>query len=390
MRIVHLTWLLSNAGGGVPPVVAALAREQRRAGHEAFIAGVEDPRGGPLVPSDLPLVLGKVVGPLALGFAPGLASRIDALGPEILHLHGLFTWSSQIAKQWSKRRKRPLVISPHGMVEPWALRNSAWKKRAFRAFIENGNLAQATCIHALCPEEARDAMALGLGSPIAVVPNGFDAASVPRGTSPSEFRRILPEIGDRRVVLYLGRVHPKKGLMPLLDAWGRLNDGKRAVENSWVLVIGGPEQKRFLAELRARARTLGVEQSVVIPGGLYGDDKAAALAGSDIFVLPSFSEGIPMALLEAMAWGLPVLASRRCNVDVEASGAGRLCDPESSSISEALASLMAMTGQERTALGNRGRRDVETRYAWSEVARDVLSVYAWILGSGPRPACIWP
>ena len=388
MRIVHLTWLFSNAGGGIPPVVSALAGEQRRAGADAIIAGVADPGAPPLTTADVPSILGKAVGPLALGFAPGLAARIEEFQPDVLHLHGLFTWSSQMARSWGRKHGRPVVIAPHGMVEPWALSNSAWKKRIFRALVEDDNLASAACIHALCADEAGQARKMGLKCPIAVVPNGFDVGSVPGGRSRDGLRSVLPGIGERKIALFLGRVHPKKGLLPLVEAWAGLLRDHGDATSGWVLVIAGPDQLGFSGEIQGRVRALGVDAHVVLAGALYGADKAAILAATDVFVLPSFSEGVPMALLEAMAWGLPVLASRACNIDVETPGAGTLCEPESSSIAVHLKRLMALTDGERRAMGGRGRVEVESRYAWIRIAADLLGVYGWLLGTAPRPDCV--
>ena len=388
MKIVHLTWLLSSAGGGIPPVVAALASEQCRAGADAIIAGVADPGAPPLTPSDVPSILGKAVGPLALGFAPGLAARIDRFDADVLHLHGLFTWSSQIARSWGRRHGRPVVIAPHGMIEPWAIANSAWKKRIFRALVEDDNLARADCIHALSADEAAHARGLGLGCPIALVPNGFDVESVNGSLSRDGLQRILPDVAERRVVLYLGRVHPKKGLVPLVEAWASMVRDHRRETSGWVLIIAGPGQQGFDAELRGRAKALGMAAHIVLPGAMYGSEKAAILAAADAFVLPSFSEGVPMALLEAMAWGLPVLATRACNIDVETPGAGLLCEPDSRSIARELVRLLRMTTGEREAMGARGRAEVESSHSWSRIARDLFAVYGWLLGTAPRPTCV--
>ena len=388
MRIGHLTWLLSNAGGGIPPIVASLAREQRRAGANAIIAGIADPAAPPLAPAGVPLILGKATGPLALGFSPGLAARIDAFQPEVLHLHGLFTWPSQIARSWGRRHGRPVVISPQGMVEPWALSNSAWKKRIFGALVENDNLARAACIQALSAGEATDVRKMGLECPIALVPNGFDVGSVPGASAREGLCSVLPEIGQRRVVLYLGRVHPKKGLLPLVEAWARIVYDRSDAAAGWVLVVAGPDQLGHTGEVKVRVRALGIDTHVIVAGPMYGADKAAMLAKTELFVLPSFSEGLPMALLEAMAWGIPVLATRACNVDVESRGAGLLCETEATSIAVHMGRLMAMTDGERRATGARGRTDVESRYAWNRIACDLLAVYGWLLGTAPRPECV--
>ena len=387
MKIVHLTWLLSNAGGGIPPVVAALASEQRRAGADAVVAGIDDPGAPPLTPSGVPSILGKSVGPLALGFAPGLATRIEDFQPDVLHLHGLFTWSSQIARSWGRKHGRPVVIAPHGMVDPWALSNSAWKKRVFGTLVEDDNLARAACIHALSADEAAHVRKLGLKCPIALLPNGFDVASVQGGPSRGGSGPSFPKSGREGSfstwAVYIPRKVSCRSWRPGRDCFATA--AKRRPGGSW----SSPGRTSWgSGVIQGHVRTLGIDAHVVLSGALYGADKAAILAATDIFVLPSFSEGVPMALLEAMAWGLPVLATRACNIDVESPGAGLLCEPEPTSIASHLGRLMAMTEGERRAMGSRGRVEVESRYAWDRIAADLLAVYGWLLGAAPRPDCV--
>ena len=383
MRLAHLTWLLSPRGGGIPPVTLALADEQRRSGHEVRVLGVEDP-AAPGAPGTGELH--PALGPVALGLAPGLRRALDRGADEVLHLHGLFTWPSQVARGWGARTGRPVVVSPHGMLEPWALANSAWKKRLFRFLIENRNLARATCLHALCNEEAANFRRLGLRNPVAVVPNGVTLEDVPAIPDRSALAKTYPELAGRRVLLFLGRLHPKKGLLHLVDAWHTLRDD-RALRD-WVLLIAGPDQVGHAAEVDARIRSLGLGHEVRLVGPAYGEAKQAVLAAADGFVLPSFSEGFSMTVLEAMAWRLPVVISRQCNLDVEAPGAGLLCEPEAGSVAERLRGLASLPEDERRAMGARGRAEVERRYTWPIVAAQLVEVYRWLLSGGKRPDAV--
>ena len=383
MRLAHLTWLLSARGGGIPPVARALADEQRRAGHEVRILGVEDPaaQGEPEVGEQH-----RALGPLALGFAPGLGRALGRDGPDLLHLHGLFTWPSQVASGWGARTGRPVLVSPHGMLQSWALANSAWKKRLFRFLVEDRNLSRARCLHALCEDEALSLRRLGLTNPVAVVPNGVALDEVPATPDRSALVRAHPELAGRRILLFLGRIHPKKGIPLLLDAWGRLRD--EGALGGWLLLVVGPDQVGHAAEIRARVSALRLEQEVRLWGPAYGEEKKAMLAAADAFVLPSYSEGFSMAVLEAMAWGLPALVSRPCNLDVEAPGAGLLCEPEEGSVAERLRALLSLSDDERRAMGSRGRAEVERRYTWPVVAAQFVQVYQWLLGGGAPPATV--
>jgi poly(glycerol-phosphate) alpha-glucosyltransferase len=360
-------------------MVFAVAEAQRALGAEPTVLGVRDPTGAALGEA----VLAPALGPIALGYAPSLGAALSASKPALVHLHGLFTWPSVLASRWAHETRKPTVVSPHGMLEPWALANSAWKKRAFRWLVEDRNLARARCLHALCAAEAANLRQLGLRNPIAVIPNAVDLAKIPSQPDRAAFAALHPELRGRRTVLFLGRVHPKKGLIHLLDAWHalRAEGGTRG----WALVIAGPDQLGHAAEVARHASALGLEDEVLLVGPLYGTVKEAALAGAAGFVLPSFSEGFSMAVLEAMAWRLPVLISRPCNLDVEAPGAGLLCDPDRVSVAAQLRKLLGSSEAELRAMGERGRAEVARRYTWPLVAAQLLEVYRWLFREGGQP-----
>jgi poly(glycerol-phosphate) alpha-glucosyltransferase len=274
------------------------------------------------------------------------------------------------------------------MLEPWALAHSAWKKGLFRRVVEDRNLRSAACIHALCGQEAQGIRTLGFGAPIAVIPNGIDLEGTREAGSANAFPATYPEARGRRIILFLGRIHPKKGLPHLLDAWAELARKERSKIEGWLLVIAGPDQMGHTAGNQARARALGISNDVLFTGPLYGDAKRAVLAAASGFVLPSFSEGFSMAILEAMAWHIPVLVTRQCNLDVESLGAGFLAEPSAASVSEQLRRFLALGDKERRRMGERGRKVVEERYTWPTIARQMTQAYEWVLGGGQRPDCI--
>ena len=383
MKVAHLSWLLSDAGGGIPPVVLAAAAHQAREAVEARVFGITDPAG--------PSIDGggetfRCVGPIALGFSPALARGVARTAPDLLHLHGLFTWPSQVASSWGARTGRPVVVTPHGMLQPWALSNSAWKKRIFRVLVEDRNLRRARCLHALVDAERVNFRRLGLGNPVAVIPNGVVLEDVPVAPDRRALVRTYPELDGRRLLLFLGRIHPKKGLVPLVDAWRTLRD-EHALHD-WVLLVAGPDEGGHAAVVAERIRAHGLDAEVRVVGPVYGEAKQATLAAADAFVLPSFSEGFSVAVLEAMAWRLPVVITRQCNLDVEAPGAGLLCEPEAGSVAAQLRNLLSLSNEERRVMGAKGRAEVERRYTWPIVADQLIEVYRWLLGGGDRPGTV--
>jgi poly(glycerol-phosphate) alpha-glucosyltransferase len=385
VKVAHVSWLLSSAGGGIPPVARALAAAQAGLGHESALLGVRDDEGP--AAAELPLCAGRVyaaVGPKAVGFAPGLAHALARLSPEVVHLHGLFTWPSQAVRRWGARAGCPVMIAPHGMLEPWALARSAWKKRLFWWLVEGDNLARAACLHALNEAEAANFRRLGLRNPVAVVPNGVDLPA--EAPAPDELGRRFPLAAGRPVLLFLARLHPKKGLPALLDAWAAL--AAERAKDGWLLVVAGPDQLGHEAEMRARSAALGLEHDVLFTGPLAGEVKAAAFAAADGFVLPSHSEGFSIAVLEAMSYGVPVVLTRQCNFDLSRLGAGWVCEPDGGSVRGALGSFLACSCAERQAMGRRGYEAVKAGYTWEMASRKLIDVYAWMLGSGPRPAWV--
>ena len=334
------------------------------------------------------------VGPRAFGYAPGLAARLNELRSDLVHVHGLWQFTSLAALTWHRRCRRPYVVSPHGMLDPWALRHARWKKQLGWVAYEKRHLQNAACLRALCAAEADAMRRLGLATPICVIPNGVD---LPCANDSS----LRPEAGGlglngRKVLLYLGRLHPKKGLVELLEAWKEVG----ATNESWSLVIAGWEQNHYESTLRGVADHLGLcrsstpdraspNGSVHFIGPQFGNKKFEWLRRCDAFVLPSLSEGLPMAVLEAWAFGKPVLISDHCNLpEGVAAGAAIRIEPTSKGIAEGLRSLIKLNDSALQEMGRRGRSLAQAKYSWRNVAAEMRQVYEWILGSGCKPACV--
>jgi poly(glycerol-phosphate) alpha-glucosyltransferase len=387
--VVHVTSWLSRQGGGIPPVVWALASETRLQGIDCLVAGLEDQ----WVEADssakkVPLLTGSLLGPGTLGFSPNLLTRLTArMKPAgIIHSHGLWMYPGIVARRVSKSTASPLVISPHGMLEPWALENSRWKKRLAAWLFENKNLRSADCLHALCEAEARNIRSYGLRNPVAVIPNGVDLADFSSLPPYGAIERDNPRLKGKKRMLFLSRIHPKKGLPHLLRAWQKL----ASQFPDWRLLIAGNDQLGHEAELKKLTSELGLLTSVIFLGPLYGETKKQALAGADIFVLPSFSEGFSMAVLEAAACGLPVLLTPQCNFpELAAAGGAVEVQPEVESCENGLRHLLSLSQDERRGMGLRGRELIQKAYTWPGIAARMISVYAWLLRQGPKPDCVY-
>jgi glycosyltransferase involved in cell wall biosynthesis len=353
----------------------------------------------------------EVRGPRAFGYGHGLSEKLSVLDPELVHVHGLWQYVSVAALRWHAITSRPYMVSPHGMLDSWAMAHSAWRKRLAWTAYEGRHLRSAQCIRALCEAEARAIRATGLTNPICIIPNGIDLPEDGNGERPVgregeglrstkesglEYGGLFDWLAGRKVLLYLGRIHPKKGLSNLVRTWTGIGPPEE-----WVLVIAGWDQGGHETELKrlaggsisargASGLSYASGGSIVFVGPQYGAEKRKWLQRSDAFILPSYSEGLPMALLEAWSFGKPVLATPECNLEESFSGGAAIRIGTSiDEIASGLRILFCAKSSTLEEMGARGRELVKRRFAWEGVVSQLRGVYRWMLGQGDRPNCVF-
>ena len=304
-------------------------------------------------------------------------ARIMGQSPlSLIHCHGLWQPANHWAASAARRYGVPLVVHPRGMLEPWALKEKALKKRMGMALFQRRDLETAKVLVATSADEYRNFRRLGLTQPVAVIPNGIDltAAEGPK----VEHARTA---GDR-TVLFLSRVHKKKGLTNLVQAWAQVRP------TGWRLQIAGPDEGGHLAEVLRAAQAVGVAGSIDYLGEVDGARKTEVYHNADLFVLPTFSENFGVVVAEALSHGLPVITTRGAPwADLETHGCGWWVDIGVEPLATALRQAMALNDDERRAMGARGRAYVQ-RYNWADIARQMADVYRWVLGQGARPDCV--
>ncbi len=352
------------------------------------------------------------LGPRAIGWAPKLAAALLVEPYDLLHTQGIWQGVSLAVHRWHRATRKPYLISPHGMFDPWALSRSRWKKRISALLFESAHLRDATCIHALCEAEARAIRAYGLKNRIAIIPNGVDL--------PNIGGRSTEDGGRRKILLFLGRIHPKKGLPNALRAWAEVRGRKSEVrgQDDWQFVIAGWDQGGHEAELKQLCRDMGLSfieakisaphpptyakaaasipssdlrppSSVLFVGPAFGPAKEALFCSADAFILPSFSEGLPMSILEAWAYRLPVLMTDHCNLpEGFAANAAIRIGTDVESIAEGLRLLFQSSVSDLRSLGHNGRLLVERQFTWPQVAAQMKEVYEWVLGGGTPPGSV--
>ncbi len=300
-------------------------------------------------------------------------------GADGVHIHGLWESSTAAAARTCRELRIPYVLSAHGMLEPWALRSAHLKKLLYSRLIEHRNVREAACLHALTRNEAIQYRVFGAHSPIAVIPNGVN---LPAHSNAELFFNRFPELRGKRILLFLARLHPKKGLDRLIESW-------RSIAASWPdahLVVAGPDFEGTRARLKTVIRREQLQGAITFAGMLRGEEKWSALSAAECFILPSYSEGLSVSVLEALGMGLPVIVTDACNMpEVEENRCGWQVSVSGDSLVKALQELLSNNPAENHVLGCRGAELIQDRYTWPKVARQMAEVYAWIQdGTEPR------
>jgi poly(glycerol-phosphate) alpha-glucosyltransferase len=381
IRVAHLVWITSRKNGGLSVSVPGLARALEAAGQtQNTVWGLRDSFAAEDAALWTPLAPRTYAA--WMGCAPCFTRDLIAHAPDMVHCNGLWRYHVVACLRWQQRTSRPYILSLHGMLTPWAFSQSKWKKKVALLLYQGQHLRQAAILHALCEREADFFREFGLRNPVCVIPNGIEKPPPPPNEAPPWVARVPT---GRKVLLYLGRLHPNKGLHFLLDAWARTT-----AREDWVLVVAGWEQEGVLARLEAQVRALGLEDRVFFVGPLFGPAKEAALWNATAFILPSEGEALPMSVLEAWAHERPVLMTPQCNLpEGFAAGAALRAEPEAGSLAEALEQLFRMSDADRSAMGRKGRELVERRFLWPRIAAQMNDVYRWVLGGGSPPASLW-
>ena len=406
IKSAHLTGSVSRKAGGLFDAVLRLAKSQEKQGMNVKVFGMWDEFSDTdfAAWNPVPVAVFKPSWPKMIGRAPRFLEELYDFEPDISHTHGLWLYPGIAAEKYSRAKKRPYLISPHGMLDPWALKNSRWKKWIAYQMFEREHLHGARCFRALCASEAHSIRGIKLKNDIAIIPNGIDLPTAPVPSAPSWKQNFGFE---KKVLLFLGRIHPKKGLVNLLRAWSQVQ-GAGNREQEWILVIAGWDQGGHEQDLKQLATELGLAYvdarsqlptpnshhqppcSVLFLGPQFNADKAACYHYCDAFVLPSFSEGLPMVVLEAWAHSKPVIMTPECNLpEGFRAGAAIKVETTETGLIVGLNELQRMSDSERIMMGRSGRGLVMDRFTWPRVGQQLQAVQEWILGGGTKPDCIF-
>lgn len=374
---------------GLGPVGLNLAKEQNDLGVEAAIWCLDDESDILWACESSGLSTSRVrgfahTGPRTLGlsFAMERAFKNEQDTCDIIHQHGIWTGLSRVSNIARSRHHTPVVVAPHGSLEAWAKRKSWWKKKLALSFYERRNLKSASCLHACSYQEAAGFREHGLCNPVAVIPNGVGSSWLKSDGYGVRFRRIhsIPE--SKRIILYLSRITPIKGLPMLMEAFGEI----RHQLADWVLVIAGADEFKHLQVVRKAVCDFGLQKTVIFTGLLKDQLKRDAFSAADIFILPTLRENFAIVVTEALGAGVPVITTKGAPwQDLIMHDCGWWTDISAEALAVALREGIAKTQEELKAMGERGRALVRKKYTWTQSAQMTIELYEWLQGSQKRP-----
>ena len=383
-RVVHVAASVDDPGAGPSYSIRGLARGLREIGAEVRIRSVAGWRGSEYLGADAGMIERY---PLNTGYQGHLLCasnplknqlKADAMDADILHTHGLWLMPNiyPAGACAAPGRKAKCVVSPRGMLGGAALSFSRWKKRTIWLLAQGSAVRRAHCLHATAESELDEIRAFGLRMPVAVIANGIDLSAC------VAHHATIPK--DQRQILSLGRIHPKKGLDTLIRAWAQIASRR----TGWRLRIVGPAEAGHAKELARLSAKLAV-RGVSIEPPVFGSEKMALLAQSDLFVLPTLNENFAMTVAEALGAGVPVIATHGAPwAGLQTKGCGWWVEPGVAPLAEALAQATALPAATRSLMGARGRSWMSIDFAWQAKARDMLDVYRWLAGASAIPSCV--
>ena len=376
MRTVHIVPHIGNAASGPSYSVPALGRALGAQGcNVTLLTQVYDP----IAPSENfeNLSFPERPFPPGLCWSPALGRALheQATRADVIHNHSIWLAPNIYPGFVAQRTGKPLILAPRGALSPAALEKSRWKKRIVWP-LQKRAFDCADCFHATAEKEYDEIRAFGQRAPVAVIPNGVDLPEAPEYAPNPD-----------KTLLFLGRIHPIKGLDLLLEVWRDLPDDLRA---GWTLRIVGDDLEGYRADLEAMVQRDSIP-SVTFPGPAFGDDKIREYAAADLYILPTKTENFGMTVAEALAVGTPVITTRGAPWSgLEQNHCGWWIPRDKDSLTQTLVTAITLSDEERSQMGLNGRAWVNQAFGWQSIAADMMEVYRWLMDgkSGNPPSCV--
>jgi glycosyltransferase involved in cell wall biosynthesis len=385
VKILHVIPSISPARGGTSRAILDMVYALRSQGIDAEIATTNDDGDNLL---DVPLGKSTLYDRVPTYFFARFSPQLPAIREfafsgsfttwlfknitkyDAIHVHALFSYTSTVAMSIARLKCVPYITTPHGLLCEWSLQQSGQKKQAYLNLIERANLDRARTIHVTCEQERDDVVALNFKSPISILPLALTEMPAEIPNAAKLLRQSLNCPADEPIILFLARLHYKKGLEYLIPALGKLGDRR------FTFVIAGNGSPAYEAEIKALVVAAGIEQRTRMVGFVEGDRKDLLIQGADLFALTSHSENFGIAVLEALIVGTPVLLTPGVGLAsvVRDNDLGYVADLNIDAISQALDRHLSDPGRSKQ-LGIRARQFAIENFTWDKIATGLIQVY---------------
>ena len=364
MIILHYIPSLDRSSGGTTAYMQLLAAEL---GNLVDLYIVTHPSQNPVMVANARVYF--ISASLFGGMKKKWCRLLDEIHPDIVHINGCWMPQCACAQRWAQQKGYRVVLSPHGMLEPWIMARHYWTRKvpALRLYQKQA-VVRADYLHATAMSERDNLLKLGYNDKIAVIANGIEVDKVVMKSSWERTGKIL----------FLSRIHVKKGVHFLIEAFAAL----KAHEMGYEVLMAGEGEQTYKEELMQLATRLGVDAQVHFIGGVYGNEKWKLFREADVFVLPTYSENFGIVVAEALASGTPVITTKGTPwQELETCSCGWWTEVGADAIVQALSDFLQKTDIELELMGRNGRHLVEEKYSSRKMAQDMLKLYAQILMS---------
>lgn len=376
MKVAHcIASMDRDAGGTTTAVYDILKAESCRLQLELYTLKTDDP----ISLDDVKGLSFYAEQGTLLDYSLSLEEKMLVSNADLFHSHGLWNLPMHQMIKVAYKLGRPYIVSIHGMLEPWSLQQSKLKKKIAMVLYQHDDLKHANCLHATALSEAEAIRRLGYKNPIAVIPNGINLSDYPVKES------IL--IKEKRKILFLSRIHPKKGIELLIDAWEGVDDYIKA---GWEIEIVGNGESDYVAALQKIIRDKDLQKQIKIVGPKFGLDKIAVYHSADLFVLPTYSENFGIVIAEALACGIPVITTKGTPwQELEEYNAGKWIDVGVDFLRNALEETLIQDNGTLIEMGRNGRKLIVEKYSIESVAVSFVKLYEWILNRKDKPEFVY-
>lgn len=284
---------------------------------------------------------------------------------DLIHLQHIWVPYIHIMAWWARKKNIPYIITPRGMLEPWIMQRNSLKKKLGMLLYQRKDIQKATYIHATCKLEEKNIRSLGFTNSIRIIPNGVDI---------TKFVSSYPKkVNSPKKILFLSRIHQKKGIEFLIEAWSQLNSKLR---ENWVVEIIGNGNKDYIHKLNLKIQNLNLQHQLQIKEPVFGVEKVKIFRQATLFVLPTYSENFGIVVAEALASFTPVITTKGTPwEELEAYNCGWWINIGIQPLKEALEIALNKEENDLKEMSLNGRKLIENKYSIEQVGSKMFDFY---------------